>query len=989
MEFIRRNINKTNRNGTVYIGSSLTLPNISNVDITNYQGNFLPATDNGDGSYTVDASSVVFTGEISAYGAGTSSGGGGGSVTIVDNLTSTATDAALSANQGRVLKELIDNIDVGDVDLSGYVTLNSEQTITANKTFTTNITINKGNSIVDENGWGIIGINPTGWTGLPSDGSAIGIGTGAAPVYIRSNGSLFNYIKSENKSYNILDSKNYSSYSLPLSGGTITGTLSIKRDSSVIRYYDSAGTLQGWLGFNGVNNPVVFEQDGVTTRQLLHAGNYSNWALPITGGTITNQGTGLFINRNQANANPHICFKVQGTNVGDIGVTYNGIPSFYDYKQGAWKAMLYDGNYSNFALPLSGGTLTGSLYLDSSKSAFIRDTQGGAIIGYSNNSTNIDGAISTGSNFFGSPSTSTVIRSNGTLRHYRGDTKSSYQILDASNTEFLGSYSIDASALSTSNFYPIIFAQSAKPLIVRMYSLGGNGSVAYNRNDLEFTFRGQGWTDAPQGLTVHFYNCYTASETTIGCIGMGQEGGAKVVWVRGGIKYAVYSNIAPSLKTANYADGNQIFTVGTNFSGGTNTKVSTYWTPQTTSGLGTMYHSSGLAVGAGLSVQSNASIKGTLTNTGLATFSGGLTTTTGTFNRINAGSVSWRNNLGAQISKVGWYRFAVATIANNSAGNVIFTIRREYYNTDNESYILMANIDYGGCNWTQLGGSYRTQLITKVRCTYDSNSTMYFDFYYNGTAQNGVYVNCIGDAYCQTPTLVTSGLAVHNETSLTNGYKMGSKNAYQMTLYRNATNGGSFIQYGANNQLTKTWAAGADNQLRFGWYYKDTSAGTDVEKMWLDSTGNLFSNNWTLSNVATNPYLKLIHTYSGTTYTHYLQGYNGYLYLGAGSAKSLRIDSSGNCLSVGEVTAHSDKRLKDNIKPLTVRGELNPVTYTKDGKESIGFIADEVKEIYPELVITDDSTEDKYLSLNYAQLTAVLAAEIKELKERITQLENK
>ena len=99
-----------------------------------------------------------------------------------------------------------------------------------------------------------------------------------------------------------------------------------------------------------------------------------------------------------------------------------------------------------------------------------------------------------------------------------------------------------------------------------------------------------------------------------------------------------------------------------------------------------------------------------------------------------------------------------------------------------------------------------------------------------------------------------------------------------------------------------------------------------------------------------------------------------------------------SCTSVsasGEVTAHSDKRLKSNIKPLEVRGELNPVTYVKDGKESIGFIADEVKEVYPELVITDESTDEKYLSLNYAQLTAVLYAEIKELKNQIKELNEK
>lgn len=38
---------------------------------------------------------------------------GGGSVTIIDALDSYLTDAALSANQGRVLKDLIDNIEPG------------------------------------------------------------------------------------------------------------------------------------------------------------------------------------------------------------------------------------------------------------------------------------------------------------------------------------------------------------------------------------------------------------------------------------------------------------------------------------------------------------------------------------------------------------------------------------------------------------------------------------------------------------------------------------------------------------------------------------------------------------------------------------------------------------------------------------------------------------------------------------------------------------
>ena len=57
MQFTRTNINKTFRNGVV---------NASNVAVTNVgggggssslSGNFLPAVNNGDGSYTVDLSS--------------------------------------------------------------------------------------------------------------------------------------------------------------------------------------------------------------------------------------------------------------------------------------------------------------------------------------------------------------------------------------------------------------------------------------------------------------------------------------------------------------------------------------------------------------------------------------------------------------------------------------------------------------------------------------------------------------------------------------------------------------------------------------------------------------------------------------------------------------------------------------------------------------------------------------------------------------------
>lgn len=94
------------------------------------------------------------------------------------------------------------------------------------------------------------------------------------------------------------------------------------------------------------------------------------------------------------------------------------------------------------------------------------------------------------------------------------------------------------------------------------------------------------------------------------------------------------------------------------------------------------------------------------------------------------------------------------------------------------------------------------------------------------------------------------------------------------------------------------------------------------------------------------------------------------------------LTTSHNIVSTKEITSYSDARLKSNIKQLTNRGELNPVTYIKDGKESIGFIAQDVAELYPELVIQDG----EYMALNYQQLTAVLAAQINELKKEIEEL---
>lgn len=105
-------------------------------------------------------------------------------------------------------------------------------------------------------------------------------------------------------------------------------------------------------------------------------------------------------------------------------------------------------------------------------------------------------------------------------------------------------------------------------------------------------------------------------------------------------------------------------------------------------------------------------------------------------------------------------------------------------------------------------------------------------------------------------------------------------------------------------------------------------------------------------------------------------------------ASNNRAVIQGSLLASGEITAYSDARLKSNIKPLRNRGFITPVSYIKDGKESIGFIAQDMIELYPELV-SKGSSKEHYLSVNYAQYTAVLQAQIIELHKEIDDLKRK
>ena len=110
------------------------------------------------------------------------------------------------------------------------------------------------------------------------------------------------------------------------------------------------------------------------------------------------------------------------------------------------------------------------------------------------------------------------------------------------------------------------------------------------------------------------------------------------------------------------------------------------------------------------------------------------------------------------------------------------------------------------------------------------------------------------------------------------------------------------------------------------------------------------------------------------------------------TALTLDMSEAGAATFNNNVTAFSDERLKDNIETLedglAKVEQLRGVTYTRDGKENIGVIAQEVEKILPEIVLTaDDEMGTK--SVDYSRITAVLIEAVKELSARVKELESK
>ena len=109
---------------------------------------------------------------------------------------------------------------------------------------------------------------------------------------------------------------------------------------------------------------------------------------------------------------------------------------------------------------------------------------------------------------------------------------------------------------------------------------------------------------------------------------------------------------------------------------------------------------------------------------------------------------------------------------------------------------------------------------------------------------------------------------------------------------------------------------------------------------------------------------------------------------------SYQLDVTGDIRASSDVIAFSDRRVKENI--VTIDNALNKVTqlrgvtYTRkdtdDKSTKLGVIAQEVLEVLPEVVAQD---KEGMYSVAYGNMAGVFIEAIKELENRIKELENK
>ena len=867
MQFTRTNINKTFRNGVV---------NASNVAVTNVgggssslSGNFLPAVNNGDGSYTVDLSKVLFTGsvisegEVTAYGSSDGSGSTTtGGVTIIDGLDSVATDCALSANQGRILKELIDNT-AGGVTALAKLTDVSLSSLTNGQILKYDAVLKKWvNDTLDN--------TKVTWTnieGKPADLTDTNIAKWnelAKNNHIHTNKSALDKITEANiTNWNDANNKKHThSNKSVLDGITsakVTNWDGVATNWNKAFYFDSNGDLK-------VKVNVIGEKEVSAYGAGASGGSGSITIVDA----LTSTATDAALSANQGRILRELIDNVGG-----------GVSSWNDLTD---------------------------------KPNWITDT----IPSYS------------WSEIGGKPSTFTP----STHTHNYASTvkvgSTNYNV--SGNTISLPAYPTVPSALKNPNALTI--------------SLNGTSQGAYD------------------GSAAKSFNITAAS------VGAAASSHSHSISNVSGLQDALNGKAASS----HNHNSSYVSALGTNGNYLTWTKNGT------TNNITVPY----------------ASNADTVDGYHQAAFSMGWTAST-----------KYRVDRWGGSTDKNWKK--IVTYVNTGGGQyqsckVKGTI---YYITGNHNQGHVIDIPfeaimyaYGGTANSMLNQSY---LYLPPYCTWDMIRIVRYN---NNSWEVQVRQPSDWTNISLEYTVTNSGGSVSAGQFTNTSYSSTVANNYNTNVSRptssrvsSADKVNSTLSFSAGGFSTKSFNGSSNQTVNIPTHTSHLTNNSGFITSSASISGNAGSATKlqtarTINGTSFNGTANITTANWGTTRSIYIQdatatNTSSAVSVNGGGNAYLKLPTNikvGTLTATGEVTAYSDIRLKTSIQPLENRGYIKPVTYKKDGKDSIGFIAQEVRELYPELVI-EDNTEDKYLSVNYAQYVAVLQAQIIELNNRVKQLE--
>lgn len=1090
MQFIRTNINKTYRNGEL---------NVSNVAVTNVgggggssslSGNFLPAVNNGDGSYTVDLSKVVFTGnligegEITAYGQGSTGGGSTstGSVTIYDGLDSVAVDAALSANQGRILREMILEAGTG-----GSTLLSKLEDVTLTNLADGQILKYDATSKKWVNGDG----TKVTWTNIEGKPAALtdaNIAKWNENSHTHTNKTTLDKITEANltswnnkldkaiwdKAFyfdsagdlrakvNVIGEKEISAYGAGTTSGTGTVTivdaltstatdcaLSANMGRILKDMIDSKGSVSSWEDITDKPSWITSTKPSYSWNEITskpstftpseHTHNYAS--LVKVGNTAYNAASNVIslpayptlsslgavsstdFNAHIGNTTLHIT-STERTNWNDAnskkhthsnksvldgitsakvtnwdGVVTNWNKAFYFDSNGDLKVkvnVIGEKEISAYGAGASGGsgsiTIVDALTstatdaaLSANQGRILRELIDSKGEGGVTNWADLEGKPSwigankpsyTWAEISGKPST---FAPSSHTHNYASTVKvgsTSYNI--SGNTISLPAYPTVPSALKNPNALTISLngtsqgaydGSAAKSFNITAASVGAAASShSHSISNVS------GLQDALNGKAASSHNHNSSYVSALG------TNGNYLTWTKNGTTNNItvpYASNSDKLDGMNHTDFESYKLVTIDASGLNNNT----WYPVT--------------MVIGNSQQTRIRIEGN-------------TNANATWNSRSDKNMALILDYTVNGSQLGWtqvvrtihaYQEGAGTSSclrglgqlTNSSTEYVYvrggakynfyvsrfitpTLRTSTYTTSSQSVApatsapaaISRNVAY--ISDTVAAANKVTNSISFAAGSFGTKS-------YNGSAAVTVNVPTHTSHLTNNSGFITSSATVAAANKVTNtltftGYQSKSFNgsaAVSVAIPNNTnqlTNGAGFI----TSSASISGNAGSATKLQTARTINGTS---------FNGTANITTANW------------------GTTRSIYIQdatatNTSSAVSVNGGSNAYLKLPTNikvGTLTATGEVTAYSDIRLKTDIQPLENRGYIKPVTYKKDGKDSIGFIAQEVRELYPELVI-EDNTEDKYLSVNYAQYVAVLQAQIIDLKKEIDELKN-